>query len=66
MSDKVLKAFKTVNRRLKIDDPINESDDLSPHSFDDLKSRGFIGSSEPEPSTPSRFTSARALSGDDE
>jgi hypothetical protein len=48
MSDKVLKAFNTVNRRLKVNDPVDASDDLSPHSFEDLKSRGFIGSSEPE------------------
>jgi hypothetical protein len=66
MSAKVLKAFNTVNRRLKIDDPVCEGDDLSPHSFEDMKSRGFIGSGEPESSAPSRFASARALSGDDE
>jgi hypothetical protein len=66
MSNKVLKAFNTVNRRLKVGDPVSEGDDLSPHSFDDLKSRGFIGSSEPEPAAPSGFASARAMSGDDE
>lgn len=61
MSDVVLKAIHTVNRRLRVGDPVSEGDDLSPHSFSDLKSRGFIGSGEPD---PSRF--ADALSGDDD
>jgi hypothetical protein len=68
MSDhKVLKAFNTVNRRLKIGDPVNEGDDLSPHSFDELKLRGFIGSDEPERVVPpSSFPDAFAQISDGE
>lgn len=54
MSDVVLKAINTVNRRLKVGDPVSECDDLSPHSFDDLRSRGFIGSDEPSAAVPWR------------
>jgi len=38
----VAKYLTTTRRRLKINDPVTETDDLSPHTFADLKTRGFI------------------------
>lgn len=39
----VWKAFKASQRRLHEGDPIKESDDISPHNFDDMMKLGFIG-----------------------
>lgn len=65
MGDVVLKAINTVNRRLRVGDPISEADDLTPHTYVGLKDRGFIGSAA-APSAPSRFAKAAAMKGDDE
>lgn len=47
MADVVLKSINTAVRRLKAGAEVSATDDLSPHNFDDLKARGFIGSSAP-------------------
>lgn len=44
MSDHVvLKAINSTARRFKVGDVVSESDDWSPHDFNDLKARGFVG-----------------------
>lgn len=42
MTHVVAKPFNTVNRRLRVGAPVEETDDLSPHTFDDLKKRHWI------------------------
>lgn len=66
MTNVVLKAINTETRRLRIGDAVGESDDLTPHNFSDLKSRGFIGSKDAPVSVPSRFSKAAAMKGDGE
>lgn len=46
---KALKDFTTRLHRIRIGTSINESADLSPHKFDDLVKRGFIGDDMPKP-----------------
>ncbi|TPJ60824.1 hypothetical protein [Mesorhizobium sp. B2-6-1] len=43
----VLKPFNSTSRRYAVGDPVRETDDLSPHSFEDLKARKFIGTPKP-------------------
>ena len=43
MSTTVLKPFTSATRRFAVGDPVNAGDDLSPHSFEDLKAGKFIG-----------------------
>jgi hypothetical protein len=62
MSHVVAKPFKTVNRRFAIGVEIRESDDLSPHSFADLKERGFITAASAAPSS-SAANASRAARG---
>lgn len=38
----VTKPFNTTNRRFRLNDAVAETDDLAPHTFGDLKTRGFI------------------------
>lgn len=42
MEHVVAKPFNTVNRRFREGDPVLATEDLSPHSFDDLKARRWI------------------------
>lgn len=48
----IAKAVTTESRRLKIGDPVNAEEHLSPHTFDDLRARGFIAP-KPTPATAS-------------
>ncbi len=43
MSVKVLKPFKTTQRRFAEGDAVSILDDLSPFTFEDLKDGGFVG-----------------------
>lgn len=38
----VAKPFNSITQRFKLGAPVSENDDLAPHSFEDLKTRGFI------------------------
>jgi hypothetical protein len=38
-----LKPFNTSNRKFAVGQEVKLSDDISPHSFADFKTRGFIG-----------------------
>jgi hypothetical protein len=38
----VAKAFHSTQRRFRVGDPVSESDDLAPLTFEDLKARKFI------------------------
>lgn len=38
----VAKPFNTTTRRFRAGAPVSPTDDLSPHAFADLKTRGFI------------------------
>lgn len=38
----VTKPFNTLQRRFRLGAEVSETDDLSPHTFDDLNTRGFI------------------------
>ncbi len=38
----VAKPFNSITQRFPVGKEVNETDDLSPHSFDDLVERGFI------------------------
>lgn len=42
MTHVVAKPFNTVNRRLRVGAPVEETDDLSPHTFDNLKKGHWI------------------------
>ncbi len=42
----VLKPLNCLHRRLKVGDPARPTDDYRPHTFADLKARGFIGEKE--------------------
>lgn len=53
----VLKPLTTHTQRLPIGAEVNEGDDLSPHTFEDLKERGFIGD-EAEAKSESKFGSS--------
>lgn len=44
MSTIVAKAFNSTQRHFREGDPVSILDDLSPHTFADLKDRGFIAS----------------------
>ncbi len=61
MSHVIAKLFNTASRRFKIDDPISENENLSPHTFADLKARGFIvAKPDEQPTTQPKFLSKRA------
>jgi len=51
MQHVIAKPINTRVRRLRVGDPIRRNDDLSPHTFDDLKARGFI-TEKGEPAAP--------------
>ena len=52
----IARAINTENRRLTVGSIVFETDNLVPHSFTDLKARGFIAEVKPEvpadPATP--------------
>lgn len=39
----VLKSFNSTLRRFPLGATVSDSDDFTPHSYEDLKTRGFIG-----------------------
>jgi hypothetical protein len=49
----VAKQFNTRLRRLRAGDPVSQTDDLSPHTFADLKAGKFIAA-KAEPQPPAR------------
>lgn len=59
----MVKALTTTRRRLAVNDPVSETDDLSPHDFSDLKARGFIAEvpaeKSAEPVTPAKAKLSR-------
>lgn len=55
MEHVIAKAITTASRRLKVGDPVSADENLSPHTFDDLKARGFISPKQAEQPAPSRF-----------
>jgi hypothetical protein len=61
MQHVIAKPLTTTRRRLAVNDPVSADDDLSPHSFADLKTRGFIVEVPAEkPAEPAPATKARS------
>lgn len=48
MTHVVAKPFNTSIRRMRVGTAVAETDDLAPHTFSDLKTRGFIKSDAPD------------------
>lgn len=49
----VAKPFNSITQRFRVGSEVNDGDDLSPHSFGDLKTRGFITDKAEAPASPS-------------
>lgn len=58
-------TFQTTLRRLKAGDPVNESDELAPHTIDSLKAAGLITVKEATAPMPFSRKPAAPAAGED-